>query len=223
MQQCPEVRSLGKCWGPEDKSRRRAATSRGPGFVSQQRQGRPQLSLSPFRGNQTPCYGCMHVVHRCRCSQNTHAYKPKQNGSRKSVNRYFRGPFVNRWKWPISIGLLQYHWWSGCPRQNAKVRHCGFRLLDNVLGENLIWESEGVSISTLLICRLSYLICIGRVHTRHKSELPNVAVNAFQLLCMNTSSKDSFIYRRLPVINLIGQTISRDINVFKPWSLSCNF
>lgn len=151
MQQCPEVRSLGKCWGPEDKSRSRAATSRGPGFVSQQRQSRSQLSLSPFLGNQTPCYGCMHVVHRCRCSQNTHAYKPKQNGSRKSVNRYFRGPFVTRWKWPISIGLLQYHWWSGCPRQNAKVRHCGFRLLDNVLGENLIWESECVSISTLLI------------------------------------------------------------------------
>lgn len=65
-------------------------------------------------------------------------------------------------------------------------------------------------------CRLSYLISIGRVRTRHKSELPNVAVNAFQLLCMNTSIKDSFIYRRLPVINLIGQTISRDINVFKP-------
>lgn len=75
----------------------------------------------------------------------------KQNGSRKSVNRYFRGPFVNRWKWPIIIGLLQYHWWYGCPRQNSKVRHCGFRLLDNMLGENLIRESECVSISALLI------------------------------------------------------------------------
>lgn len=109
------------------------------------------MPLPPFLGNQTPCMAaCMWCID-VDAGKTSIRIKLKQNGNRKSVNRYFRGPFVNRWKWTASIGLLQYHWWSRCPKHNAKARHCVLRLLENVLEENLIQASECVSTSALLI------------------------------------------------------------------------
>lgn len=68
-----------------------AALARGPEFSSQYPRGGPQLSVTVDRGiwhslcASSSSSSSSHVVYTCPCRQNTHAYKPRENGEQSFI------------------------------------------------------------------------------------------------------------------------------------------
>lgn len=109
-------------------------SSGGPRFDPQYPRGSSQWSVTLVRKDPIPSFGlcghCMHLVHRCTCSQSTHTYKNKKKIQKHPL--YYLGEktwgskrSVSGSMWSLAICWLPVHGLYVCPNLSyCQQQHC---------------------------------------------------------------------------------------------------